>query len=237
MRVSIYNIDMIIKGLQKLTLLDYPGKLACTVFTAGCNFRCPFCHNASLVTRLNEDYISEEEFFTFLNGRKGKLDGVCVTGGEPTLQKDVIDFMRKIKDLGFCVKLDTNGYNPDVLLRAIDSGVVDYVAMDIKNSLESYPKTIGVTDFDPEKIKRSIAILKGSSLPYEFRTTVVKELHTTDDFRSIADLVAGADEYYLQTFKDSGDIIGEGLHPCTEEEMQSFARVLEKTIKNVSLRG
>lgn len=227
---------MNIKGLQKLTLLDFPEKLACTVFTGGCNFRCPFCHNASLVTHIDDDYISEEEFFTFLSSRKGRLDGVCVTGGEPTLEPDLGEFIQKIKDLGFQVKLDTNGYRPDVLESLIASGNVDYVAMDIKNSLDSYPKTIGLKSFDPEKIKKSVSILLSGRVPYEFRTTVVKELHSEEDFYKIAELVKGADKYYLQTFKDSGDLIGSGLSAATTTEMQTFAEILSKNVLNVTIR-
>ncbi len=227
---------MNIKGLQKLTLLDFPEKLACTVFTGGCNFRCPFCHNASLVTHIDDDFISEEEFFTFLSARKGRLDGVCVTGGEPTLEPDLSEFIQKIKDLGFQVKLDTNGYRPDVLESLIASGNVDYVAMDIKNSLDSYPKTIGLKSFDPEKIKKSVNILLSGRVPYEFRTTVVKELHSEEDFYKIAELVKGADKYYLQTFKDSGDLIGSGLSASSTTEMQTFAEILSKNVLNVTIR-
>lgn len=227
---------MKIKGLQKLTLLDFPEKLACTVFTGGCNFRCPFCHNASLVTHIDDDYISEEEFFTFLSSRKGRLDGVCVTGGEPTLDKDLKNFIRKIKALGFQVKLDTNGYAPDVLEDLILSGDVDYVAMDIKNSLDSYPKTIGLNNFDPEKIKKSVEILLAGRVPYEFRTTVVNELHSEEDFYKIGELVKGADKYFLQTFKDSGDLIGTGLSASTTSQMQAFAKILSKNVGNVTIR-
>lgn len=227
---------MNIKGLQKLTLLDFPEKLACTVFTGGCNFRCPFCHNASLVTHIDDDYISEEEFFAFLSARKGRLDGVCVTGGEPTLDTDLKNFIRKIKALGFEVKLDTNGYRPDVLEDLILSGDVDYVAMDIKNSLDSYPKTIGLKNFDPEKIEKSVEILLAGRVPYEFRTTVVNELHSEEDFYKIGELVKGADKYYLQTFKDSGDLIGTGLSASTTSQMQAFAKILSKNVGNVTIR-
>lgn len=228
---------MKIKGLQKLTLLDFPEKLACTVFTPGCNFRCPFCHNASLVTHIDDEYIDEQEFFTFLSGRKGRLDGVCITGGEPTLEPDLKQFMSKIKELGFAVKLDTNGYDPDTLLDLINSGVVDYVAMDIKNSLEKYPLTVGLKSFDTEKIKRSISILLEGRVPYEFRTTVVKELHSAEDFYKIATLVNGTQNYFLQTFKDSGDLIGTGLSAATQDEMQTFAQILSKNAVNVTIRG
>ncbi|MBR2006068.1 MAG: anaerobic ribonucleoside-triphosphate reductase activating protein [Thermoguttaceae bacterium] len=150
---------MLIKGLQKLTLLDYPGKMACTVFTAGCNFRCPFCHNASLVTNIDEERISEEDFFSFLQKRQGIIEGVCVTGGEPTLQPDLKEFLKKIKDLGYSVKLDTNGYRPEVLKDVVNSGLVDYVAMDIKNSQAKYASTCGLDNLDIAKINESVQFL------------------------------------------------------------------------------
>ena len=169
---------MIIKGLQKTTLLDFPGKVACTVFTAGCNFRCPFCHNASLVTRPGDvDEISEESFFSYINKRKGILDGVCITGGEPLMSHGIEDFIRRIKQTGLLVKLDTNGAYPEKLKALLDEGLIDYVAMDIKNSREKYAMTVGLKEY-PEKIEESIKLIMEKAPDYEFRTTVVKELHT-----------------------------------------------------------
>ncbi|MBQ7356890.1 MAG: anaerobic ribonucleoside-triphosphate reductase activating protein, partial [Clostridia bacterium] len=200
---------MILSGLQKLTLLDFPGRIAATVFTRGCNMRCPFCHNASLVVG-GADIIPEDEFFAFLESRRGRLGGVCVSGGEPTLQADLPRFIEKIKAMDFEVKLDTNGTNPDMLSSLIDGGLLDYVAMDIKSSPEGYARVSGVSP-DMEKIKRSIELLLSDKIDYEFRTTVAKPLFSTGDFVEIGKLIKGAKRYYLQGFLDSGDLIGEGL--------------------------
>ena len=176
--------DMIIQGLQKLTLLDYPGKVACTIFTAGCNFRCPFCHNASLVidTSANET-IPEEEIFRFLTKRQGILDGVCISGGEPLIQDGIEEFIRQIKEMGYDVKLDTNGSFPDKLIRLVEAGLINYVAMDIKNSQEHYGRTIGIEDYDIRDVHRSVKYLMSGKVPYEFRTTVVREFHQRSGFR------------------------------------------------------
>lgn len=228
---------MIIKGLQKTTLLDFPGKVACTVFTGGCNFRCPFCHNASLVISPDfSDIISEDEFFSFLKKRSSILDGVCVSGGEPLLQKDIEAFLQKIKDLGLAVKLDTNGSFPDRLNSILAHGLVDYVAMDIKNSKEKYSLICG-TDVDTSKISESISILINGSIPYEFRSTIVKEFHTPQDIENMASWIAGAKHYYLQSFKDSGDIISDGLSAYTPDEMRSLLDIARKNIPSAELRG
>ena len=229
---------MNISGLQKLTLLDFPEKTACTVFSAGCNFRCPFCHNASLVTHINSDQkITEEEFFEFLNKRKGMLDGVCITGGEPTLQPDLPEFIKKIKDLGFLVKLDTNGYNPKLLSSLLDKGLLDYVAMDIKNSKESYKKTVDITSFDISLIEESVEILKMGRVPFEFRTTVVRQLHTADDILNIGKWLGSDAKYFLQVFKDSGDLIEQGLSGYDEKEMQNLLKMLQNVVPNAKIRG
>jgi pyruvate formate lyase activating enzyme len=166
---------MQINGFQKLTLLDFPEKTACIVFTAGCNFRCPFCHNASLVTHIDNSYnVSEEEVFSYLKKRKGLIEGVCISGGEPLLQPDIKEFIQKVKDLGYSVKLDTNGSSPQKLIDLVNSGLVDYVAMDIKNSKEKYPLTAGINNLNMADIEKSVEILKESNIPYEFRTTAVK---------------------------------------------------------------
>lgn len=228
---------MLIKGLQKLTLLDYPGKTACTVFTAGCNFRCPFCHNASLVTDIDDDRISEEEFFSFLSKRQGILDGVAITGGEPTLQPDLKDFLKKIKDMGYSVKLDTNGYRPQVLKDVVNNGLVDYVAMDIKNSKEKYALTCGLDSMDMAKIEESIEFLMNGKVDYEFRTTVVKELHNEDDIQDIVSWIKGAKRYYLQGFTDSGDLIGTGYSGYDKNTLEKLLNIAKNHFETVELRG
>ena len=229
---------MVIQGLQKLTLLDYPGKVACTIFTAGCNFRCPFCHNASLVidTYKNQE-IPEEELFSFLKKRTGVLDGVCVTGGEPLIQQGIEDLLMNIKELGYAVKLDTNGSFPDKLRRLVEQGLVDYVAMDIKNSQESYGKTIGIEEYDIENVNRSVQYLLRGNVPYEFRTTVVQELHRRSDFESIGRWIEGAQHYYLQQFVDSGDIIQPGLHGYNKDIMNQALEIVRKRVPTAELRG
>ena len=230
---------MLIKGLQKLTLLDFPDKMACTVFTFGCNFRCPFCHNASLATRAGEvDTIPEDEIFDLLRKRKGVLDGVCITGGEPLLYGDDLkDFIIKIKELGYAVKLDTNGSFPKRLRALIEADLIDKVAMDIKNSPEKYGLTSGVENFDMSPILESIELLKSSGIDYEFRTTVVNELHSASDFEEIGKMIAGAKAYYLQSFVDSGDLIGEGLSAPSKEDMEAYRKIAEKYVPNTQIRG
>lgn len=229
---------MKIQGLQKLTLLDYPEKVACTVFFAGCNFRCPFCHNASLVTHISEEpEMTEEAFFTFLKKRQGILDGVCITGGEPLLQPDIEDFIRKIKELGYAVKLDTNGSFPTKLKTLVEKGLVDYVAMDIKNSREAYGITAGVEKIDIASVEESVAYLKEGKVPYEFRTTVVKNLHTEEEFQRIGQWIAGAEKYFLQNFVNSGDLINSKVEGCSEEEMKEYLKVVQQYIPETKLRG
>lgn len=229
---------MRIQGLQKLTLLDFPEKVACTVFTAGCNFRCPFCHNASLVVEIPPvGDISEEEFFSFLKKRQGILDGVCVTGGEPLLQPGIEEFIGKIKELGYAVKLDTNGSFPEKLKALVENGLVDYVAMDIKNCLEDYGVTAGVPDFDVSIIKESVEYLKEGHVPFEFRTTVVKGYHNKDNFEKIGQWIQGTERYFLQNFVDSGDLIGKDTQGCTKEEMKEFLQVVQKYVPEAELRG
>lgn len=227
---------MLIAGLQKLTLLDYPGKTACTLFTPGCNFRCPFCHNALLVTSPVNDFISAQEFFGFLSKRKGILDGVCITGGEPTLQKDLIPFMKKIKETGFLIKLDTNGYRPDVLGDVLREELADYVAMDIKASPEKYAVTTGIKELDFSPIINSIELLEKSGIPHEFRTTVTEDFHTEEDFEKILSLFSESTPYYLQQFRDSGNLIDGGCRGWSTARMQSLHTELEKNHPNVHLR-
>ena len=230
---------MILKGLQKTTLLDYPEKLACTVFTGGCNFRCPFCHNASLVLRPSDvKEISEESFFSYINKRKGLLDGVCITGGEPLLNKDIEDFISRIKSLGFLVKLDTNGAFPDRLEALLDKGLVDYVAMDVKNSPAKYATTAGLEDkLDLSLIERSIKIIMNKAPDYEFRTTVVRELHTKEDIEEISKWLVGTRRYFLQKYVDSGDILLEGYSAYDDAQMQTLHTISCKHIPNAILRG
>ena len=229
---------MDIHGLQKLTLLDYPGHTACTVFTAACNWRCPFCHNASLVLRPSEQpVIPEEEFFSFLRKRRGLLDGVAVTGGEPTLQKDLPDFLRKVKDEGFAVKLDTNGTHPAMLRAILEAGLADYVAMDIKAGRGNYSAVTGTLRPGLDAVEESVALLRQSGTAHEFRTTVVRELHSDEDFIDIAAWLAGEERYFLQCFKDSGDIIGMDYTACSEEEMKHFLAIVRETIPDAQIRG
>lgn len=220
-----------------MTLVDYPGKVAAILFTGACNFRCPFCQNASLVLNPgSEPVIEDEEIFSYLKKRKGMLDGVVVTGGEPTVHGDLLDFMKRIKDLGYSVKLDTNGYRPDVLKAAVEGGYADYVAMDIKNSLSSYPETAGVPHIFTSLIQESISYLLENHIPYEFRTTVVHELHSDEDFESIGKMCAGCSNYFLQSYSDRGDIINPIFSSPTAEEMERYIKILRKTIENVSFR-
>ena len=228
---------MTISGLQRLTLLDYPGTVACTVFTHGCNFRCPFCHNASLVTKKAEDTISEDEFFSFLKKRQGILEGVCITGGEPTLQKDLPEFMRKIKQLGYKVKLDTNGYNPEVLEGILNENLADYIAMDIKNSAESYALTAGKESLNIDKIKKSIELIKNSGKDFEFRTTVVYPYHTPETLLGCAGMVGKDSRYFLQQFKDSGELIDSECQGYNDATVKGFTQELKKLGYNVTLRG
>ncbi|MBQ2889862.1 MAG: anaerobic ribonucleoside-triphosphate reductase activating protein [Clostridia bacterium] len=225
-------------GFQKLTLLDYPGKVACTLFTAGCNLRCPFCHNASLVTHIdNVVSYDEDEILDFLRKRQGILEGVCITGGEPLMQSGVADFIKKVKELGFSVKLDTNGTFPEKLTMLAESKLIDYVAMDIKNCKEKYAVTSGITDLNIGNIEKSVEFLLSGKIPYEFRTTVVAEFHTPQDIGEIAKWIKGADKYYLQNFVDSGDLIEDGLCAVSPETMQNMRAVAAKFIPNAEIRG
>lgn len=230
---------MLISGLQKLTLLDYPGLVACTVFTGGCNFRCPFCHNAPLVLpeELAHD-TDEEQVLSFLKKRVGVLDGVAITGGEPLLHSDIGAFLEKVRALGFRIKLDTNGSFPDRLMDIVRAGLVDMVAMDIKNSPELYAKTAGIGRLDLDAIERSKDFLLSGSVDYEFRTTVVKGLHSRESVRDAAKWISGAKEYYLQQFKDSGHVLDiRGLGAYDEAEMHSLADAAAEYVPSVQVRG
>ena len=229
---------MKINGFQKMTMLDYPEKVACTIFTPGCNFRCPFCHNARLVTHIEaEDAYDEREVLSYLEKRKNLLDGVCITGGEPLLQPELADFIRRVRQTGLLVKLDTNGYLPDKLRALIDAGLLDYVAMDVKNTPEKYGMTVGIEAFDVAPIEESIALLKMGKIPYEFRTTAVRELHTKDDLVKTGKWLAGATHYYIQSFTDSGDLIGNGLHAPDRAVLEAAAAEIKPFVPSVALRG
>ncbi|MGM9683812.1 MAG: anaerobic ribonucleoside-triphosphate reductase activating protein [Eubacteriales bacterium] len=229
---------MIIKGLQKTTLLDYPGKVACTVFAGGCNFRCPFCHNASIVLTPNlGENMSFDELFAFLEKRRGILEGVCITGGEPLLDDGVFGLMRCIRDMGLCVKLDTNGSFPDRLEYVIENRLVDYVAMDIKNSPAKYAVTCGA-DNVLDRVLRSVDILLDGRVDFEFRTTVVRELHAFEDFHAIGEWIRGARRYFLQSFKDSGDIIGgDQFSAYDTDDMEKILAIVREYIPSAQLRG
>ena len=228
---------MRIQGLQRLTLLDFPERTACTVFTAGCNFRCPFCHNASLVVDIpTEADVSEEEFFSFLKKRQGILDGVCVSGGEPLLQPGIVEFIRKIKELGYAVKLDTNGSFPDKLKDLVGKGLVDYVAMDIKSGCSSYSSCCGC-DIPMDSILESIALLKEHPIPYEFRTTVVSELHSEEDMLEIGNMIQGASKYFLQSFVASEQVPTENFHAPSMETLMGYQRLLKPFVPDTFIRG
>lgn len=226
---------MLIGGMQKMTMLDYPGKVACTIFTYGCNFRCPFCHNATLVID-EANLFDKNEILAYINKRKGILDGVVVTGGEPLLQPDIMEFLAELKQTGLLVKLDTNGSYPERLEQIIEKGLVDYVAMDIKNCKEKYDLTTGVK-IDISKIEKSVELLMQDRVDYEFRTTVVKELHKKEDFEKIGKWLIGAKRLFLQPFKDNENLIGENLSSHSKESLEEFKGVLEKTIPQVEIRG
>ncbi len=228
---------MNIEGLNKVTLLDYPGHVACTVFTGGCDLRCPFCHNSQLVLHPNFSPIDEEEIFRLLRRRRGVLDGVAITGGEPLLQPDIGDFISRVRELGYAVKLDTNGTHPARLAALLRSGAVDHVAMDIKNSPERYPETVGIPDFDTSAVTESIGIIMSEAPDYEFRTTVVAEFHDVNSFIGIGGMISGARRYFLQGFRDSGALIRPGLHAASAEEMERYAEAVKPFVEHAELRG
>lgn len=229
---------MQIHGFNKTTLLDYPKHLAATIFLGGCNMRCPFCHNASLVmSATSQPTIPEEEVISYLEKRKNILEGVCITGGEPTLYPELPDLICKIKKLGYQIKLDTNGTNPKMLASLLSEGILDYIAIDIKNSKEKYPLTTGIHSISLEPILESVTLVKASSIDYEFRTTIIKEYHTAQDMLSIGNWLSGAKAYYLQSYKDSGDIISPGLHSHTKATLEEYVTLLSPLISYVSIRG
>ncbi|MBR2854599.1 MAG: anaerobic ribonucleoside-triphosphate reductase activating protein [Clostridia bacterium] len=228
---------MKIHGLQKMTLLDYPGRVACTVFFGGCNMRCPFCHNAELLDGTAPAVMEEEELLAFLRKRKGLLDGVAITGGEPLLQNDLPEFAAKIRELGYPVKLDTNGTYPDRLNRMISEGLVQYVAMDIKNSMDRYAETAGLKEMDLTPVRESVCLLMEGKTEYEFRTTAVAEFHDDRSFQEIGKWIQGAKRYYLQKFTDRETVPFQGLHAPTDEQMKQWAELLRPDIPATELRG
>lgn len=228
---------MNIHGLQKMTLLDYPGIVAATVFLGGCDYRCPYCHNFELVDGTASPIMSDQELFLFLEKRKNLLDGVVITGGEPCLRPDLPQLVKAIKDMGYKVKLDTNGNHPDVLRQLLEAGLVDYVAMDIKNSLPKYGMTIGVPGFDTKGVQESAAILLHGSTDYEFRTTVVHEFHELNDFELIGQWIEGAKAYYLQQYTVRDTVPDKSLTSPTEEDMRLYLDVVKKYVPNAVVRG
>lgn len=229
---------MRICGLNKTTLLDYPGHVAAVVFLGGCNFRCPFCQNGDLVLRPeSQAEIGEEELFSFLKKRKGILTGVCVTGGEPTLEKELGDLVGKIKEMGYLVKLDTNGSRPEVVGKLLGDGLLDYIAMDVKNSMERYGETVGLGKIDMGGIRETIDIIIQSGIDYEFRTTVVKELHRKEDIEAIGREIKGARAYFLQSYQESPGVIAPGFHAYSREEMEKLIAAVRPFVANVQIRG
>ena len=223
-------------GIDKLSLLDFDEKLSCVLFTKTCNFRCPFCHNGLTVLEA-ETYIPFDEILSFLESRKGKLDAVVITGGEPTLMDDIVDKIKTIKSMGFLIKLDTNGTRPDVLKQLFELHLLDYVAMDIKNSIEKYPLTCGIKAIDQTKIKDSIQLIENSGVDYEFRTTLVNEFHSLKSIKEMGELIKGAKKLYLQQFVDREGVIQKGLHPVDENLANTYKEILSEYVDNVYLRG
>lgn len=228
---------MKIHGLQKMTLLDFPGRVACTVFLGGCDFRCPYCHNFELVTGEAKPLMDDEELFAFLEKRHGLLDGVAITGGEPCMNPGLPDLLRRIREMGFMTKLDTNGYHPEVLEKILEEGLVDYVAMDIKNSPEKYAETVGLAELDMSRIEKSITLLVNGPVDYEFRTTVVKEFHQEADFEKIGEMIRGAKRYFLQCFTDRDTVPYGNLHGPESEEMEQFAEIARHYVPETQVRG
>ncbi len=228
---------MKIHGLQKMTLLDFPGRVACTVFLGHCDFRCPYCHNFELIDGSAPAIMDEEELYSFLAKRKGLLDGVAVTGGEPCLNKDLPGLLRKVKEMGFAAKLDTNGNHPEMLKQILDEKLIDYAAMDIKNSPAKYAMTAGLQRLDLTNIRKSIDLLRNSDIDYEFRTTVVREFHEASDFEEIGKMIEGAKHYYLQSFTDRDSVPFGNLHSPDPEDLKKYGEIVSKYVKDTNIRG
>lgn len=223
-------------GIDKFSLLDYEDKVSCVLFCKPCNFRCPFCHNGTTVLEA-DTFIPFEDILDYLKSRKGLIDAVVVSGGEPTLMPDLKEKVIKLKELGFLVKLDTNGTNPDIVKDLYESKLIDYVAMDIKNSFEKYPVTAGVNNINLNKVKETIDYLMNSGIDYEFRTTLIDEFHTEADIEQMGELIKGANKMFLQKFVERDSCIQKGLHEVSKENAIKFQKILQKSIKNVNLRG
>ena len=228
---------MRLHGLQKMTLLDFPGRVACTVFLGGCDFRCPFCHNYELVDGSAPPIMEDSELFAFLEKRRGLLDGVAITGGEPCLRPELPDFMRRIRDMGYGVKLDTNGTHPALLRTILEEGLADYVAMDIKNRPEKYAQTVGLPAVDLVPVRESVSLLMHGGIEYEFRTTVVDEFHEADDFEAIGAWIAGARHYFLQAFTDRDSVPFGNLHAPSAEKLREYAAIARRHVPDTRLRG
>lgn len=228
---------MQIHGLQKMTLLDFPGKVACTVFLGGCDFRCPFCHNWDILDPSTPVIMEEDEFYKFLDKREGLLDGVAITGGEPLLRTGMADFVKGIKSRGFLVKLDTNGNHPDRLKELVSEGLLDYVAVDVKNNKERYGETVGIPMLDISNIEETISFLLEGNVPYEFRTTVLRQFHDADSFKGIAEWIEGAEHYFIQSFVDRETVPFSGLEAYSPEELEEFKKLVEPHVKHIDIRG
>ena len=225
-----------------MTLLDFPGRVACTVFLGGCNFRCPFCHNSEILDGTEEAVMDDQQLLAFLKKRQGILEGVCITGGEPTLKRGLEELLREIKALGYPVKLDTNGYRPDVLKHLVEAGLVDYVAMDIKNSPAEYGKTAGLSKLDITRIEESIRFLTSGVVDYEFRTTVVAQLHSEDAIRQMGQWLHETAQrkprrLFLQSFVDRDTVMFAGLSAPTEAQMARYREILAPFAEIVKIRG
>ena len=231
---------MNIAGLQKLTTSDFPGFIACIVFTQGCNLKCPYCQNSGLIPIVRDfknDSLTTEDIFEFLEKRKGILDGVVITGGEPLIHTDIDEFISKIKKIGYKVKLDTNGTNPELLKKLIDLNLIDYVAMDIKNDFLNYAKTVGVENINTENIKKSIDILKQSKIDYEFRTTIVKEFHSIETISNICEMIGKVPKYFIQNFEDSSNVLNHSLHSFSHTDLLEIQKYFEARYPNFHVRG
>ncbi len=236
--------DLPISAIQPFSMLDFPGKTSCIVFLAGCNFRCPYCHNSEFVlpekiNEIKDSFIEKKSLFAFLKARQGLLDGVVITGGEPTIHKNLPEFIQKIKKMGFLVKLDTNGTNPDMLRQLLKANLLDYIAMDIKSSEKTYNKAVGVK-INIEIIKKSIKIIQNSNLDYEFRTTLVPGIHNEDIFKELLELIQGAKKYYLQNFRPTGGCLDpkiEKINGFNPLELKNFQKIAEKAVKHCEIRA
>lgn len=226
-----------IGGFQKVTLLDFPKRVACIIFTIGCNYKCPFCHNSELVDKTVTDLFSEEEILNYLEKRKGIIDGISISGGEPTIQSGLIDFIKEVKNRNIEVKLDTNGSNPQILKTLFEQKLIDYIAMDIKNDINNYNKITGMKKINTNYIKESIDLIKESGIEYEFRTTIIKEYHNTENIKAILELIGKDANYYLQNFKDSENVPQKGLHSFNENELQLIKNQLINEFPNLKIRG